>query len=200
VDRAQFHPGLRGEFREGVRQQLKIPASANVVLHVGSGFERKGVSVLLDALSRVRPEAWAIIVGQDPRTARYIGQARRLGIGDRVRFVGAASDVRPYYAAADSFALPALYDPFPSAALEAMACGLPVLTSTKCGASELVREGENGFVRDALDTPGLAEALSQLDPSSAARLGANAGDCVSALTPAAMAGEFLALYDRVLSK
>jgi UDP-glucose:(heptosyl)LPS alpha-1,3-glucosyltransferase len=200
VDGTAFHPGLRAGMRDTVRQQLKIPASANVVVYVGSGFERKGVRLLLDAVSRVRPELWAIVVGKDKRSGRYVEQARALGIGDRVRFVGATSDVRPYYAAADSFALPTLYDPFPNAALEAMACGLPVVTSTMCGVAEVVREGETGFVRDALDVMGLSECLARLDPATAQRMGASARDAVATLTPSAMAGQFIDLYARLLRK
>jgi UDP-glucose:(heptosyl)LPS alpha-1,3-glucosyltransferase len=200
VDGSVFHPGLRGEMRAAVRQQLGIPPNANVVLHVGSGFERKGLAALLAALARTKPDAWAVVVGRDKRAGHYMALARKLGIGDRVRFVGSVSDVRPYLAAADSFALATLYDPFPNAALEAMASGLAVVTTTRCGAAEIVREGETGFVRDALDIAGLAEALSRLDPASAARLGANARDAVAPFTPQRMAQEYLALYRRLLHR
>lgn len=200
VDGAVFHPGLRAEQRAPVRQQLGIPSEARVVAYVGSGFERKGVAALLQALALAPSKPWAIIVGRDKHAGRFMAQARRLGVDARTRFVGAASDVRPYYAAADSFVLPTLYDPFPNAALEAMACGLPVVTSTKCGVAELVRDGENGFVRDALDVAGIAGALERLDPTEAARQGAHARDTVAPLTPAAMAREYIALYERLLRK
>ncbi len=200
VDGAVFHPGLRAEMRPAVRQQLKIPDAAQVVLYVGSGFERKGVAALLEALARVRPEAWAIVVGKDKHAERYVARACALGLGERVRFVGATADVRPYYAAADCFALPTLYDPFPNAALEAMACGLPVVTSTRCGAAEVIREGESGFVRDALDVLGLAECLARLEPGTARHMGEAARAAVAALTPEAMAREYLALYERLLGK
>ena len=121
-------------------------------------------------------------------------------MGSRVRFVVTVSDVRPYYAAADSFVLATLYDPFPNAALEAMASALPVVTTSHCGAAEMLTEGESGFVRDALDTSGLANALGRLDPSTAARMGANARDAVSPLAPDLMAREYLALYQRLLHR
>jgi UDP-glucose:(heptosyl)LPS alpha-1,3-glucosyltransferase len=200
VDTAAFHPGLRGEMRGAVRQQLAIPTDANVALHVGSGFERKGVGAFLEALARTRSPRWGLVVGKDKRLARYVAQAHALGLGERVRFVGAASDVRPYYAAADSFVLATLYDPFPNAALEAMACALPIVTTPSCGAAEIVREGENGFLRDALDVAGLAEALDRLDPPSAARLGAAAAEAVKPFTPESMAQEYLALYARLLAR
>ena len=200
VDSAYFNPGLRGEMRAGVREQLCIPRDANVVLHVGSGFERKGVASLIRALARAPSRPWAIVAGRDKRSARYAALARALGIESRVRFVGTVSDVRPYHAAADSFALATLYDPFPNAAIEAMASGLPVVTTPKCGAAEMLAEGESGFVRDALDVEGLASALERLDPDSAARMGANARDAVAALTPQSMAQRYLALYRRLLHR
>ena len=200
VDGARFHPGLRDEMRDPVRQQLAIPRLARVMLHVGSGFERKGVRAMLEAVARAPQEAWAIVVGRDKRLARYAAQARSLGIGERVRFVGAVSDVRPYYAAADAFVLATLYDPQPNAALEAMACGLPVLTTPRCGAAELLEEGVSGFLRDALDVAGMAQAIGRLDLSHARTMGAAAREAVAPYTPQAMAREYLALYERLLAR
>jgi len=185
VDGARFHPGLRAEMGEAVRQQVAIPRDSTVFAYVGSGFERKGVGPFLRALARRREPAWGIIVGRDKRAARYGALSVKLGIAARVRFVGGISDVRPFLAAADAFVLPTLYDPFPNAALEAMAAGLPVVTSTKCGAAEVVREGESGFVRDALDIDGVADCLDRLDPATAGRMGE--------------AREYLALYERLLA-
>lgn len=200
VDTAKFHPGLRAEFRDALRNQVKLPRDANIVAYVGSGFERKGVGALLQALARADSTTCALVVGKDKHAPRYIAQARALGLADRVRFVGAVSDVRPYYAAADSFALPTLYDPFPNAALEAMACGLPVITTTKCGAAEVLREGETGFVRDAIDIEGLAGAIARLDPATARRMGEAAREAVLPLTPESMAREYVDLYARLLRK
>jgi len=199
VDCSRFHPGLRGEFGAEVRQQVSIPREATVFVLVGSGFERKGVGAFLRALARRKDPAWALVVGKDKRSARYRALAARLGIAGRVRFVGGVSDVRPYLAAADAFVLPTLYDPFPNAALEAMAAGLPVVTGAKCGAAEIVREGESGFVRDALDVAGIAQCLDLLDVPAARRMGEAARETVSTLTPEAMARDYLALYERLLA-
>jgi UDP-glucose:(heptosyl)LPS alpha-1,3-glucosyltransferase len=200
VDTAVFHPGLRAEMAGAVRQQLDIPEGARVALHVGSGFERKGVRAFLESLARAASKPWGIVVGRDKRAARYRALARRLGIGERVRFTGAASDVRPYYAAADAFVLASLYDPQPNAVLEAMACGLPVVTSTRCGAAELLAQGESGYVRDALDVPGMAADLDALDRGVARQMGSNARAAVEAYTPDRMAREYLALYERLLHR
>jgi UDP-glucose:(heptosyl)LPS alpha-1,3-glucosyltransferase len=200
VDAARFHPGLRAEHRTEVREQLRLPRDARVALHVGSGFERKGVRALLEALARAPCAPCAIVAGRDKHSARYQALARRLGIEERVRFVGSVSDVRPYHAAADFFVLATLYDPQPNALLEAMASGLPVVTTRKCGGAELVAEGANGFVRDALDVAGIAEAMERLDPGTAARLGEAARAAVLPYTPEAMAAEYVALYRRLLRR
>ena len=200
VDARKFHPGLRAEMGAAVRQQLAIPADAKVLLHVGSGFERKGVAALLAAAAQARTRPWVVVVGRDKQAARYAALARRLGIHERVRFAGAVSDVRPYYAAADGFVLATLYDPQPNAALEAMACALPIVTTPKCGVAELLREGESGHVRDALDVPGLATAIDMLEGGVALRLGAAAREAVAPYTPESMAERYLDLYRRLLRR
>jgi UDP-glucose:(heptosyl)LPS alpha-1,3-glucosyltransferase len=166
VDLGHFHPGLRQEYRGAVRSALGIDDATPVVLFVGSGFERKGVPALLTALARMaRRDVQLLIVGRDRQQDAMTTLAGHLGIGERVRFLGGQKDVRPYYGAADCFALPTLYDPMPNAALEALACGLPVVTSTTSGAAELIRAGKNGLVGEARDTDALASHLERLiDP------------------------------------
>ena len=198
VDSVHFQPGQRNNLGNSTRARLGIPVDATVFVLVGSGFERKGVAAFLHALARRREPAWGLIVGRDKRERQYGALSVRLGVAPRVRFVGGASDVRPLLAAADAFVLPAVYDPFPNAVLEAMASGLPVVTSANCGSAELIEEGVNGFVRDALDIAGLAAALDRLDPSAAQRMGEAARAAVATLTPERMAGEFVALYERLL--
>jgi UDP-glucose:(heptosyl)LPS alpha-1,3-glucosyltransferase len=200
VDTERFHPGLRGEMGTGVREQLGVPREARVMLHIGSGFERKGVRALLEALAAAPSRPWAIVVGRDKRLSRYTALAQRVGVAGRVRFVGSVSDVRPYHAAADAFVLATLYDPQPNALLEAMASGLPVVTTRKCGAAELLAEGTSGFVRDALDVAGLAEAMEQLEPATARRMGEAARAAVTPYTPEAMGAQYVALYRRLLRR
>lgn len=199
IDLAQFHPGLRAAHRERVRTELGIAADAPVVLFVGSGFGRKGVPVLLDALARLPAAVRLLVVGRDRREVAMRKRAAHLGLASRVRFLGGQPDVRPFYGAADLFCLPTLYDPFPNAALEALACGLPVVTSNDCGAAELIREGANGAVCDALDATALAERLAALcRPGAAAALGAAARESVTGLDLATLAGRLAALYATLL--
>ena len=136
VDTHTFTPDLRAH-RARVRARHRIPARAMVYLHVGSGFERKGVAASIDALAALPAPAHLMVVGKDKHVARYADRARRLGLSGRVTLAGPQPDPRPYFGAADAFVLPTLYDPCPNAALEAMACWLPIVTSTRSGAAEL---------------------------------------------------------------
>lgn len=161
VDTEVFHPRLK-RHRAEVRTRYGIPQDATLFLFVGSGFERKGLGALLAALAQLPDNAHLLVIGRDKRIKRYEQQAYRLGLGKRVYFLGSQPDVGPYYGAADTLVLPTLYDPFPNVALEGLACGLPVITSTKCGAAELVAEGRNGFVCDAMDVGALAGRMAAL--------------------------------------
>jgi UDP-glucose:(heptosyl)LPS alpha-1,3-glucosyltransferase len=178
-----------------VRQKLGIPQHAPVHLHVGAGFERKGVFRLIEAFARSRqPGAHLVIVGRDKAQIRAERLASSRGIAARVHFAGAQEDVRPWYGSADAFALPSLYDPFPNAALEAMACGLPVITTTQCGTAELIEEGRNGYVVDALDIDALADRLDRLDVPTAHEMGRRARRRAEGLSLTAMAEQLIALY------
>lgn len=201
VDTTVFHPGLADEFRAATRRESGIPETAPLLLYVGSGFERKGVPQLLAAFAALPGQtAHLAIVGADRKLKATRRDVERLGLSGRVHVLGALKDVRPWYGAADGFVLPTLYDPCPNAVLEAMACGLPVVTSTSCGAREWIVAGENGWVVDALDEKELAARLSDL-----VKLAGNAGrrslarQTVEALTLEAMSIRLLALYAQLNS-
>ena len=193
VDLDSFHTGLREQYRSQTRELLGIAEQTPTVLFVGSGFERKGLASLLSALAMMsNSNTHLVVVGRDRHQAAMEQLARELGIIDRTRFLGGQADVRPYYAAADVFALPTLYDPFPNAALEALACGLPVLTSPESGAAELITPA-CGVVADALDVRAQAVALDQLiEDASAMRLAARAAAATCSLVD--MTARLTALY------
>ena len=193
-----FTPALRMH-RRRVRAQHRIPPHATLFLHVGSGFERKGVASAIDALSELPATSHLLVVGGDKHLARYVARARARGIAERVFFAGAQADPRPFFGAADAFVLPSLYDPCPNAALEAMACALPIVTSTRSGAAELALAHEAGLVCDAGDTSTLAGHMrALLDPTLRARLGEHARAAVLPLTASAMTERLLALYRDLL--
>ena len=136
--------------REPVRRELGYTDQDRVVIFVANELERKGFGPLLRAVASLGDERLRLLaVGRLDRSA-YAGQIERLGMSDRVRFTGPTSDAARYYAAADLFALPTQYEAWGLVIVEAMACGLPVLTSRLAGAAVAVREGETG---ELLDNP-----------------------------------------------
>lgn len=200
IDRQAFHPGLQAEFRSETRARYGIPADAPLFLYVGSGFERKGLRALLTAIARLEQACHLLVVGRDKKEQAYRQLAGNLGLAGRVHFAGGQKDTRPFYGAADAFVLPTLYDPFPNTVLEAFASGLPVVTSSKSGAAELIRNGDNGYVCDALDVEQLAAALNRLlSPSHRHQLATAALETIAPLTMEAMSSRLSELYGSLLN-
>lgn len=200
IDLARYHPGLAAEHRVATRRDYGIPEAAPLFVYVGSGFERKGVGPLLQALAAAAAkDIHLLVVGADKHLERYRRRAAALGLGGRVVFTGGLPDVRPCYGAADAFVLPTLYEPLSNAVLEALACGLPSIVSDHCGAAELITPGANGRICDALDVPALAGHLDALAaPGVAAGMREAARAAVADLGLAAMSERLLGLYRSLL--
>jgi UDP-glucose:(heptosyl)LPS alpha-1,3-glucosyltransferase len=200
VDLDAFVPELRFQHRARLRGELGIPEDAMVYLHVGSGFARKGVATLLTSLARLEDRnARLLVVGRDRTEPLLRAAAAMPGVGNRVHFAGGQEDVRPFYGAADCFALATLYDPFPNAALEALASGLPIVVSRQSGAAELVREGVNGYAVDALDVDALAAAMTAIAKRRPLEMSEDARASVLDLGLDAMAERLVALYRKLLA-
>ena len=200
VDCDKFHPAGPHQ-RAALRQQLSIPPQARVFLFIGSGFVRKGLQVALEALAGAPSECVLLVVGRDKRARHFKGLATALGIAQRVWFVGPQVDPLPFYGAADALVLPALYDPSPNVIFEALASGLPVIASTKSGTSELLQEGHTGYVRDALDVPGIRHAMGLLvEPARLAAMGVNARRLAEAYSASRAAQQLLDLYRRLMQE
>lgn len=188
VDTEKFHPARVAAARDAVRARHGL-ADEPVALFVGAGFKRKGLDTVIRAIAVARDMANDInrirllVVGKDePRP--FMRLARSLGVGDRVIFAGATSRPEEYYGAGDIFTLPTVYDPFSNATLEAMACGMPVITSRDNGVSEMIEDGESGYLlRSHDDHVGLAASMSYLACEKARReVGAQARLAAESLT------------------
>lgn len=153
------------------------------MLYVGSGFRRKGVAAAISAAARLKIPFRLFIVGKG-RAGAYRRLARRLGIEQRVVFTGPRRDVDLFYHGSDLFLFPTLYDPFSNATLEAMAHGLPVVTTAFNGVSELIHSGVNGFVvAEPLDVAAISSCLDSLtDEPLRRRIGAQAAITAAAFT------------------
>ncbi|MCZ6835702.1 MAG: glycosyltransferase family 4 protein [Planctomycetota bacterium] len=166
VDR--FAPSRDQAIRQHTRIELGVPEDETMFLHVAHNFRLKGLDALLKAVSNLKKQghsAHLIVVG-DGQISKYERLARQLGVEDLVRFTGDQPDPMPYYHAADVFVLPTYYDPCSLVVLEAMACGLPVITTRNNGVHELMKDGQEGFI---IDQPEDLESLTRgmiqlLDP------------------------------------
>lgn len=146
VDLEQFNPIRVQQKRQIWREKWEIGKDDFVFLFVGSGFERKGLAFLLSALSILDKKNIKLLVVGKNGIQKYKAYSRKLGVADRVRFAGPQNEVDLFYGGSDIFVLPSIYEPFSNACVEALASGLPVITSQINGAAELIREGENGLL------------------------------------------------------
>ncbi|MEW5702526.1 MAG: N-acetyl-alpha-D-glucosaminyl L-malate synthase BshA [Candidatus Zixiibacteriota bacterium] len=169
VDTTRFHPRPAGECRARFAK-----GEEKVVAHLSNFRPVKNVIGVVQMFARLRRRlpARLLMIGDGPQTAEAFALARSLGVADSVDFLGNREDVDQILCAADVFLLPSHYEAFGLAALEAMACGVPVVASRVGGVPELVEEGVNGLLvgPDEYDEGG--ERLYQIltDPPLAARL------------------------------
>ncbi len=174
VDLSVFHEGA-GEHRLPLRAELGIAETDLLLVFASMDFAGKGLGTVLEAMARCQADQqtgspWRLaVLGNGPR-GRFQRLAGRLGVGQQVWFGGRRTDITRFYGAGDLFVLPTVYEPFPNVNLEAMACGLPVLTSTTAGGVDLVEPGRTGFLVDnpsdsraVADCLGKFQALSQQD-------------------------------------
>lgn len=167
VNLERFSPQRVAQLRDPSRKSLGLKPETLAILCVAQNFRRKGVRPLIEAAAQLqqrRSDFVILIAGLNARhAAPYERHARRLGCAERVRFIGHHPRIEELYAAADVFCLPTFADPCAIASIEAMACGLPSITSRYNGASELMQHGVNGFVvAEPADTATLSAQLEVL--------------------------------------
>ena len=145
VDLDRFRPTEDPSERAAVRQKFVVPASARVVAFVGNGFARKGLGFLIEAWPLVAGGAFLMVVGSDRQTDKFERRARALNVSGRIVFTGSQPDVAAIFHAADAFAMPSVFEPFGNVVMEAMASGLPAMTSAFSGVAELIPPSMRGF-------------------------------------------------------
>jgi glycosyltransferase involved in cell wall biosynthesis len=150
----------------------------STIVAVGRLAPQKGYDVLLRAFAQVAPAhpSWNLaIVGEGPLRVELTGLAASLGIADRVEFRGWLPEPGVVLAASDIFVMASLYEGFPNALLEAMACGLPVISTQSIGAGEIISDGHDGLLTPVGDADALADAMRRLiaNPELRASLGRN---------------------------
>jgi UDP-glucose:(heptosyl)LPS alpha-1,3-glucosyltransferase len=149
---------------------LGIDAGTPVAIFCGSEWKRKGLDIAIRAVS-LTSQYHLIVLGSGDQVT-YTTLAEECGVKERVHFVGRRPDPEMYYPAADVFVLPSHYEGMSLAALEALACGLPLIVTETPGASETVHDGGNGW-RLSRDPQEYAARLCELhdDATLAERMG-----------------------------
>jgi glycosyltransferase involved in cell wall biosynthesis len=199
IDLTRFHP----DETDGrhFREQQGVTPDAVVALFVDQQHRPlKGLDLAIQGFAEAGEagpdELWVVGAGSE----RHAELAARLGVGNRVRFLGYTTEVERAYRGADLFLLPTVYEAFCRAAHEAAACGLPVVAPSVNGIRELIGHNEAGVVarRDSAD---IARALTELagDPERRARVGEVAHRRTLAFDEREVAGRILALYESLLS-
>ena len=155
---AEFQSGVRVRHRLEQRRRFGIPSAAWVVLFVANEWERKGLLPLMEAVAQMKDSSVHLVAAGRLPAGFIMHCASKLGIQDRVHMVGQTSHVNECFGMADVFALPTIYEAWGMVIIEALACGLPVLTSQTAGASVAIQPGVNGYL---LANPEQSQAVAE---------------------------------------
>jgi UDP-glucose:(heptosyl)LPS alpha-1,3-glucosyltransferase len=198
VDARRFRPAYDALEKEAERRGYGLKCRDWVWLFVGEAT--KGVGTVIRQLEAF-PLARLLVVSRSPR-APYVELAHHLGVSERLIWHGPDGEPERAYRAADVFVYPSEYDAFGMVVTEAMASGLPVVTSREIGAAELIQEGRNGLLIDPADAEGLEAAMRFLatQPERATALGSMARQSAQANSWRSCADRTAEVYDRLLSR
>jgi glycosyltransferase involved in cell wall biosynthesis len=188
VDLERFRPPTDAE-RHEARGSLGVAPNAHVVTALGRLDRLKGVDILLEAWTDVATDhdsAVLLLAGDGPErpSLERMVETRRL---PGVRFLGQRADVRPVLWASDVLSMPSRYEALPMAALEALACGVPVVASRIGGIPDIVSDGENGLLVRVEDARALGSAVGALLADEARRQSLSAG-ALRLIEPHGLAG------------
>jgi len=165
VDLDRFHPKNSSIFRNSKRAELGINEETIVLIFAGNNYRLKGLQPLLEALALMRrcfpDQPLRLLIAGRGQISCYRRMARRLGVEDLTLFLGPVGDMEQYYAMSDIYVHPTFYDSCSLTVLEALASGLPVVTSRFNGAADAIIPDKAGRVlQDPADVDSLAESIA----------------------------------------
>jgi UDP-glucose:(heptosyl)LPS alpha-1,3-glucosyltransferase len=200
VDLTRFHPENKNIHRENIRKELEIPKSSVLILFVGSGFERKGLKSLLQATQYFKSKDWRLVIMGKGKWKKYIHFAPE-NLRSQIIYKEPVPDIEKYYSAADIFALPSIYEPFGNANLEALASGLPVITTRHCGAADIIQHGQNGLV---VETPESSDEVAEninilFDPTVRQSMGQNGRALAEQFSVDKNTHEMVKVYEEIIA-
>jgi UDP-glucose:(heptosyl)LPS alpha-1,3-glucosyltransferase len=195
VDLEHFHPVDDAE-RASARAALGLPGDGLVAVFIGNEFDRKGLPIVLDALQRAPRVHLLVVGGTGDMIRRATAQAERFGVAGRVHFVGSHPSPGPFLRAADVLVLPSAYESYGLVITEALASGLPVVSSPVGIAPEAVADGVNGFIVPP-DAAAVGQRLAELSEMDLNDWRHRARDAALAYTWRSVADRYLALVEKV---
>ena len=155
----RFDPSNKKYFCDEVRQKLRISDKEVMILFVGSGFERKGLEYLIKSIQYLKHKNWRLVLVGKGNWKKYLKLASKKN-QEKIMYLEPTDEIEKLYAAADFFILPSIYEPFGNANLEALASGLPIITSQNSGASEIITPKKEGIImEDPSDSKAIAAAI-----------------------------------------
>jgi UDP-glucose:(heptosyl)LPS alpha-1,3-glucosyltransferase len=204
VDVDRFSPARCAPHRQAMRRSLGVAPETVLLLMVATNLQLKGIATLLRTLGRLRGRGLPVqlLVLGGKRLGPWRRMAARLGVAAAVEFHGPVEDVVPYYAAADLYVHPTIYDTCSLVVLEAAACGLPVVTTRCNGAAELFHHGDDiVLISDPADDEALAAAVrGLLDPAARRGIGDAARRTARTQTFDRNVDNILALYEEIVER
>lgn len=200
IDTEVWRPG-----KEPCHRAALAPGGEKIVMHISNFRPVKRVEDVVEVFARIckKVDARLVFVGDGPERPRALDRAEELGVRPRILFLGKHASVDELLACADLFLLPSENESFGLAALEAMACGAPVVASNIGGIPEVVTHGETGYLLPVGDIEGMAEAGIRIltDPDESQRLSlAGRQEAEDRFSARAVVPLYERLYERVLSE
>jgi UDP-glucose:(heptosyl)LPS alpha-1,3-glucosyltransferase len=199
VDLERFHPRVQTEHRAAARAEIGVAAQAWLLLFAGSGFERKGLEVAIRALAALDDRRSRLLVVGRGDVPRHRAVADAAGVADRIVWLGVRPDIERWYAAADVLVLPTRYEPFGNVHLEALATGLPVVTSRAAGGAEALTPACGAAV-DPRAPGAFATAIAELRARPSAQVRAAARAAAEPFTFARQVADLTRIYKRVAGR
>jgi len=200
VDLERFNSENKVSYRETIRKELGVPENSTLILFVGSGFERKGLKYLLQATQFLRQEDWRLLIMGKGKWNKYLQFAPE-NLRGQIIYKEPVPEIEKYYSAADIFALPSIYEPFGNANLEALATGLPVITTRHCGAANIIQHKLSGMIVENPESPKeIADNINSLfDPALRQTLSQNARSLAEKFSLETNTLAMLKIYQDIIS-
>lgn len=177
------------------KKEIGVPPDKTLIISAGELIERKNHEVIIKALAKINnPDIYYAIAGKGPLKEYLTNLANDLEISDRVLFLGFRTDVFELYHAADISAFPSKIEGLGLAGIEAMAAGVPLVSSNVHGILDYVIDGKTGYALDPKDIDGYAEAIKKLAENPSLRESMKT-DCLKAVEPFEISNALKVMWD-----